>query len=102
MHVLYEISMNDYAPTGRVTHYRGDATVGTPHSLEIGKFERDAGFYLVGLDEEGQEITDTYHDSLARALEHAEFEFGIPSAAWISKRTGEPDQPRDDRTRADD
>jgi hypothetical protein len=42
----------------------------------------DAGYYLLYLDSEGMEMTDTWHESVAAAIEQAKFEFGLMPDDW--------------------
>ena len=73
-----------FLPTGRTRHFRGGVQLPAPHELCIARFAGDAGVYLLYLDEAGEEMTDTYHDSVARAAAQAEFEFGIRPEDWIA------------------
>lgn len=47
-----------------------------PAALRISQYQGDAGFYLLYLDLDGEEITDTYHMTLQDAFEQANWEFG--------------------------
>jgi hypothetical protein len=49
--------------------------VGEFAGLAIAKYPNDSGFYLFYCDAEWAVITDTYHDSVERAVHQAEFEF---------------------------
>jgi hypothetical protein len=42
----------------------------------------DPGFLLFYLDEAGDLITETYHETLQKAYEQAEWEFRVPVQAW--------------------
>jgi hypothetical protein len=88
--ILYEVSVSPYTPTGETRHYVGGLPMAKPYSLTIVKFEGDAGFYLVYLDEAGLQMTDTYHESEDGAFSQAEFEFGIPRTAWKAASPNEP------------
>ena len=46
------------------------------------RFEGSAGYYLLYLDSEGNELTDTYHDTLESAFDQAEWEFRVQPAEW--------------------
>jgi hypothetical protein len=46
------------------------------------KFHDDSGYYLLYLDETGEELTDTYHDSLEKAFSQAEREFQCKEEEW--------------------
>ncbi len=53
-----------------------------PFSLAIAQRGADPGYYLLYLDEHGEEMTDTYHDNRDSAFEQAKFEFGVTKEAW--------------------
>jgi hypothetical protein len=42
----------------------------------------DPGYLLLYLDEDGEELTDTYHESLEKALDQANWEFNIEPDEW--------------------
>lgn len=69
--------------THQVTHYRNGIQLGKPSVLKIIQFPEDPGFYLIYLDKQGSEMTDTYHDTLPDALEQASFEFQVEKQDWI-------------------
>jgi hypothetical protein len=85
--VLARIKLGDnHQPTGRTKHYYGlgsDRTeVPTPVELRITKYKDVDGYYLFYCDDGGQELTDTYHDSLSDAMAQAEWEFGVQTHEW--------------------
>jgi len=53
-----------------------------PSELRIVKFQNDPGFYLLYLDDGGNELTDTYHENLERALEQGNWEFNVKPDEW--------------------
>jgi hypothetical protein len=81
-----------HSPTGRTRH--SSATISddgelirgpdlpAPHSLMIAQLLPDPGYYLLYLDESGEEITDTYHESLEKAFQQAEREFNVKPDDW--------------------
>jgi hypothetical protein len=71
-----------FEPTGRTRHFIGNQSAPTPSSLVIAQEEGDPGFYLLYLDGAGQPITDTYHDSLSKAMEQAQWEFSVGPDEW--------------------
>ena len=43
----------------------------------------DGSYYLFYYDsDDGEEITDTFHESVEAAMEQAKFEFGVTSGEW--------------------
>jgi hypothetical protein len=72
-----------HANTGKVIHRRHGAIVPEPAVLEIIQYSGDAGFYLIHFSADGVELTDTYHDTVAEALEQANYEFGCTREQWM-------------------
>ncbi len=76
--VLEEVKLTaSHAPTGETRHLVGGSPVGKPSTLRIARYATGSGYYLLYLDEDGQEQTDTYHASVADARRQAAFEFGV-------------------------
>jgi len=81
-----------HTPTGKTHHTVGlwsedeglirGKELPNPSELLIAQIEPDEGYYLLYLDNEGREITDTYHSSLEEALAQAEWEFGVKTDEW--------------------
>jgi hypothetical protein len=70
--------------TGRARHARNGEPLPTPAALNIVQYASDPGFYLLYLDNDGHELTDTYHDSLSEAMAQAEWELAVTPRQWIS------------------
>jgi hypothetical protein len=68
--------------TGKTRHYRGGELLPLPRSLEIVQVPPDTGYYLLYIDERGAEVSDTWHESLDRAMEQANYEFGLLAREW--------------------
>jgi hypothetical protein len=75
--------------TGNTRHFRGhiegsevvkDGQLPIPAWVEIEP--RDGAFYLFYFDSSGECLTDTWHESLARAKDQAHFEFEIEEGDW--------------------
>ena len=105
-HVLYRIGTGPYPATGRTRHFVQGEPAPEPSSLVIVRYELDAvgsgrytDYYLQYLDESGEQITNTYHETLDRAFEQATFEFECPRSAWtfVDERTPVSDPRNDDR-----
>jgi hypothetical protein len=71
-----------HRPTGATRHYLGNQEMSTPSELQIVKYVEDPGYYILYMDADGGELTDTYHDSLVLALQQAELEFQIKPDEW--------------------
>jgi hypothetical protein len=81
--ILRQIRLRaSHRPTGKTTHYHGGQQVPIPDMLRIVKYIDDPGYYLLYCDEHGQELTDTYHESLADAMTQAEWEFQVRAHDW--------------------
>jgi hypothetical protein len=81
-----------HRPTGNTRHPSGTISdegelirrpeLLQPHALMIAQLLPDPGYLLLYLDEDGEEITDTYHESLEKALDQANWEFNIEPNEW--------------------
>src|SRR2546429_373327 len=58
------------------------AELPVPHELMITQIKPDPGYYLLYLDANGNEITDTYHETLESAMEQAKWEFNVEPNEW--------------------
>jgi len=68
--------------TGRTRHYFGTSELPPPRELRIVQYPEDPGYYLLYFNESGEELTDTYHESMTQAMAQAEWEFGIQPGEW--------------------
>jgi len=83
LRVLMSVRLRPWhVPTGRTTHIRNGSELPVPVQLQIAEFDDDPGFYLLYLNEIGEELTDTYHDSVEQALSQAALEFGVVESQW--------------------
>jgi hypothetical protein len=81
--VLQRVKLSSrHAPTGKTCHYQGAVLLPPPAELRIVKYSGDTGFYLLHLDAEGVDLTDTYHDTLEDAQIQAQWEFQIVPNEW--------------------
>jgi hypothetical protein len=90
-----------HGSTGNVKHYyglppqvdeqgHGRTEVPEPVELRITQYEDVDGFYLFYCDDDGVELTDTYHDSLAAAMRQAEREFNVREDEWEMVEQADP------------
>jgi hypothetical protein len=81
--VLFRVPLhpNRHHTTGRTVHYIRGGLAPPPAQLHI--TEHKGGYYLLYLAESGDELTDTYHETLESAFEQAEFEFNVRREDWI-------------------
>ena len=78
-----------HRPTGNTRHYYGSpldpdeqVPVPVPTTLRIVQYDGEAAFYLLYLDAAGNELTDTWHQTLDDAKHQAEFEFNVAPDEW--------------------
>lgn len=80
--------------TGNARHYYGTilddrvvpaSPVPIPHYVEIAD-DGGGSFLLLYFDEEGNELTDTWHETVDDAKRQAEFEFCIGDNDWQDVR----------------
>lgn len=79
--------------TGKTTHLHGAPvadrieikTVADPRAVEV--VELDGAIYLLRLDEGGECIADTWHETVEAAKAQAQFEFGIEDGDWKEAET---------------
>ncbi len=68
--------------TGRTKHFLGAEQMAEPYQLKIIQYPADSGYYLIYLDKNGNELTDTYHETLQKAFEQAQWEFSVEPREW--------------------
>lgn len=83
MRVIKRIQLNIlHERTGRTLHYSEGKLLDKPAELVIWEFDSAPGYYLIHLNKDGEEITDTYHESIQDAMEQAKFEFQVNFGDW--------------------
>ena len=81
--VLSRINLGlTHTPTGRAVHRFGEKQLRPASKLKIIKYADDPGVYLLYLDENSQELTDTYHDSVEAAMSQAQWEYQVKPEEW--------------------
>lgn len=81
--IQYVYLTNEHSSTFRTVHKIGDKVIDKPYKLQIVKYKNCNGFYLIHLNINEEEMTDTYHDTLEDAMEQADWEFGINKKEWV-------------------
>ena len=71
-----------HPPTGNTKHFRDGAETPSPSELRIVQYEGAPGYYLLYLNAAGQELTDTWHESVVKAKEQARWEFCVEPCHW--------------------
>ena len=93
--VRFAVVDDDVRPTGFTKHslaeiVDGEVAAATPlvpfAALAIARYAGNQGFYLLYLDREGNEVTDTWHRTLEDAMRQAEVEFEGITSKWIDAR----------------
>ena len=79
---LMKVDLSNYQATGKTKHFYGSMEFPMPHELQIVQYQGDKGFYLFYCGKNGNEFTDTYHETLEDALTQAEWEFNVRPDAW--------------------
>jgi hypothetical protein len=81
--ILKKVKLMDrHKPTGKTIHLTAGEEAESPTSLKIISYKNVAGYYLLYFDDEEEEITDTFHESLKGAFEQAKWEFGVQEEEW--------------------
>jgi hypothetical protein len=82
----------DVRPTGATRHsfgtiLEGELVPGPPMApfaaLAIVQYEGEDAYYLLYLDSDWEEVTDTWHQTVDAAKRQAEFEYEGITAKWI-------------------
>jgi hypothetical protein len=71
-----------HEPTGFTRHLLPSGEMPPPVELQIAQYPNEKGFYLFYLGDDGEVMTDTYHDTIERAFEQAELEFVVSPDEW--------------------
>ena len=74
--------------TGNTTHLQAERSVGglevtpagDPTTVEV--VEQEGAIYLLRLDDRGECVADTWHETVEAAKAQANFEFGIEDGDW--------------------
>jgi hypothetical protein len=74
--VLQVADLSSATPTRATRHVVAGREVTAFAHLALAQYENDSGVYLFYCDADWNTVTDTYHDTLERALSQAQFEFG--------------------------
>ena len=82
--VLREVQLDQdrHKPTGNTRHYVGGELWEGASALRIFRYRDEEGFYLLSVNDDGDEVTDTWHQSLEDAVHQAEFEFDLKARDW--------------------
>jgi hypothetical protein len=82
--ILKKISLEGINATGKTRHYFGNEEIPKPVELQIVQYDGDTGYYLFYLNKDGEEMTDTYHDTIESAFRQAEWEYNILPEKWLT------------------
>ena len=81
--IIQRLILSDHhRSTDKTRHFVYGNLISSPTEIQIVKYPDDPGYYLFYLDAEGQEMTDTYHDSLDKAMIQASWEFQVKADEW--------------------
>lgn len=80
----YAVVVHRCRPTGKCRHVVGGKIPPPAIGLAICQYSNDCGYCLFYCDGEWRVVTDTYHESIEKAIEQAEFEYEGVSANWVA------------------
>ena len=83
--IIKEANINKDLMTGETVHKLGDIVIKAPSKLQIVQYIDELGFYLLYLNSNNEELSDTYHDKLQNAMDQAKWEFGLENYDWENK-----------------
>jgi len=84
--ILCTVNLANHVQTGNTRHFVHGSLKDKPDSLAITQFQGDSGYYLLHLDANGGEISDTYHETLNEAFDQAEWEFNVQRSEWTTSQ----------------
>ena len=80
--VQKRVALTSHRSTGRTRHFVEGQLADRPAALKIVSYQDGSGVYLIHFDAAGEEVTDTFHETVADAMAQAEFEFGVADSEW--------------------
>jgi hypothetical protein len=80
--ICYAVITSEIKPTGGCRQIVAGVLQGPASALAICQYDGENNFYLFGCDENWQDVTDTWHETLEDAKHQAEFEYTGVSNAW--------------------
>jgi hypothetical protein len=85
----YIILTNTNNKTDNTRHFVDGELLDNFYGLAIYKFDGGQGFYLYYCDENWNEVTDTYHETIEAAKRQAECEFTNTINSWVDLKRQE-------------
>jgi hypothetical protein len=82
--VVYFAAIDGCRHTGRCKHLVGGSLVQPASAVAICRYRETEGYYLFGCDSCWHVVTDTWHETIEKAKEQAEFEYEGVSKNWCS------------------
>jgi hypothetical protein len=70
--------------TDKTSHVIGGRLNGKFKSLVICQYPNTGGYYLLYFNDQGEEVTDTWHETLEDAKDQAEYEYSGITNIWIT------------------
>lgn len=68
---------------GNTNHSTNEIAITNISLIKVGSYEGDTGFYLIYFDDDENELTDTFHETIKDAMLQAAFEFNIKEYDWV-------------------
>jgi hypothetical protein len=96
--VLYRIRLSEPERTQaqlmpKTVHLARNVPQVVAHALAVARFDDEATYHLLYLDEAGTVQSDSAYDSVDAAFRQAEYEFGLPPEEWVASRRGAEAEP---------
>jgi hypothetical protein len=80
--ILHRVILDSrHLAQSRTLHFEGGERVERAARIDLVRMGRC--FYLLHYDKEGNELTDTCHDTVDEAMKQAEYEFDIKKQDWL-------------------
>jgi hypothetical protein len=82
--ILYRVFLDSrHSEVSKTKHTTHGKVVSRPFRLDIAYL--GDGYYLLHYDIDGNELTDTCHDTEDEAFRQAEYEYGIKKTDWVKQ-----------------
>lgn len=71
-----------HVSTGKTQHFVGGELMSRPEMLKTVQYPGDSGYDRSYCNEEGVEATDTWHETVDKAMDQADWEFQMKPEDW--------------------
>ena len=86
-HILYRVRITGkHLLVPRMKrYYNGQEETRRPFELRIIRYIDEGEYYLFECDEDGTEFTDTWHATVAEAMDQAEYNWDVRKEDWVKE-----------------